>query len=1217
VSGDQHLSVEQVEFLLGIRSADVANQDYAELSEQIQMHLSNCEECQRLLALEREGQGVLNSFAWDAFAEPGEPCPQSQKLYELAGGLLSAMDTETIMKHVTECDYCGPRLRQAVADLSPGQSSAEDEFVASLKTGNPNWQARFGKVLTQMMAKTTPSVMAESSEVSKWKSNTVPSRWRWYLPVAAGLIICSIVATWIYWGARAKDPDQLLARSYVVQRTMEMRISGAPYAPVHVIRGLNSSAPAELHEAMAIVLRQLSLKPQDAKLLDTQGKAVLLQGNYDEAILTLEHARRIDPASEAILIDLASAYFQAAENGGTEKDYGKSIDLLGEVLSKDPNNVVALFNRAVVNGRIPSNEDQAISDWEHYLEIDSKSDWRAEALQRLADTKQKLEEKKKSSHETGRDYVGAAGTEQELGPATTQWLPQFYEIGDTSNSSGERSTDIANLRALSRRLFEEHDDRWMLEMLEYPPSSDLAKASKRLSLAIQANLLGDASTAKTESRQARDAFLRGHNTAGFVRADLEEIYALQRSLRPVECLSAARRVGPQIVGRGYAWIEIQLLLEEVACNNMTAQLSAEEPLLSRALAQSHSHSYGLLYMRALGFAGSLETAKGNWDKSWDLDIDGLRICDAQNCPGLRRYQFFSDLAQAAEERREWYLAIGLWRQATVVLATEDNKALRAQAYYELASLESMIGNDLEAKQGFIKSNDLFFELPLTDSRKSYLLNGEISLASLEARSGNFETAVSRLQRVQPQLSLVSDYEIPLHFYQTLGGLYARSGHLEEAERALKTAVNISEWGLGSLKADADRYAWELQRGEAYRSLIEIEIHLRDDLSRGLEIWEWFRGASQRYGNNERAHLDLARLDSNPNLLAPSVARDFSKSLVDRTLIVFAHLPSGYGAWTSDDRGIDFTWLPIDTTHLESLSHTFSEECADVTSNEALLKQHGAQLYQWIFKPLASHLQPQRTLILETDDAVAAIPFRALVDESGNYLLNRFEITESIGIMFDQQLRPSAQLTGLERALVVGSPKLKAEAASLFPRLSDAQKEASQIAQRFRNPVLLIDEQATADRVLKEIAVADIFHYAGHAFSSSKGAGLVLATTTGSSQIDSGSAVLYARDLRSNVLKRCRLAVLSACSTINAKTIEIIDPDQLVHAFMVAGVPNVVASRWDVDSRSAAFFMDQFYMKLFSGASVPVAIQFAGRQLLSKKEMSHPFYWAAFSNFGVS
>ena len=95
----------------------------------------------------------------------------------------------------------------------------------------------------------------------------------------------------------------------------------------------------------------------------------------------------------------------------------------------------------------------------------------------------------------------------------------------------------------------------------------------------------------------------------------------------------------------------------------------------------------------------------------------------------------------------------------------------------------------------------------------------------------------------------------------------------------------------------------------------------------------------------------------------------------------------------------------------------------------------------------------------------------------------------------------------------------------------------------------------------------------------------------------------------------KLAVLSACNTANGTTGVFDDRNSLARLLVGAGILDVVASRWTVDSRATSSLMQEFYAQLLSGRGVSSSLQEASHKLRQKKEYTHPFYWASFSVFG--
>src|SRR5208282_6745405 len=105
-------------------------------------------------------------------------------------------------------------------------------------------------------------------------------------------------------------------------------------------------------------------------------------------------------------------------------------------------------------------------------------------------------------------------------------------------------------------------------------------------------------------------------------------------------------------------------------------------------------------------------------------------------------------------------------------------------------------------------------------------------------------------------------------------------------------------------------------------------------------------------------------------------------------------------------------------------------------------------------------------------------------------------------------------------------------------------------------------------------------------------------------------------LKRTSLSRMQLAVFSACDTQDGSTGGIYEADSMVRIFLRAGVPHVVASRWNVDSAATRQFMSLFYRALLEGSSVAESIHQAQVGLRSISGMTHPYYWSAFTNFGL-
>jgi CHAT domain-containing protein len=72
---------------------------------------------------------------------------------------------------------------------------------------------------------------------------------------------------------------------------------------------------------------------------------------------------------------------------------------------------------------------------------------------------------------------------------------------------------------------------------------------------------------------------------------------------------------------------------------------------------------------------------------------------------------------------------------------------------------------------------------------------------------------------------------------------------------------------------------------------------------------------------------------------------------------------------------------------------------------------------------------------------------------------------------------------------------------------------------------------------------------------------------------------------------------------------------IVSALDSVGVPDVVSTRWQIDSGSALPMMDSFYKGLAAGQTVPQALTSARVDLMRNPRYRHPYYWAAWYTSG--
>jgi tetratricopeptide (TPR) repeat protein len=161
-----------------------------------------------------------------------------------------------------------------------------------------------------------------------------------------------------------------------------VRLSGAPYQePEPVLRGGAEETPRWKLLAAAERVREQAAADPSARNLHALGIAHLLLGEGAAAVEQLERARRADPLDGRIASDLGAALISRGLGEDTPEDVAAGLDLLlgkrAEALTLEDR-----FNRALALDRLGM-RDEAIAEWERYLELDRESAWATEARERL------------------------------------------------------------------------------------------------------------------------------------------------------------------------------------------------------------------------------------------------------------------------------------------------------------------------------------------------------------------------------------------------------------------------------------------------------------------------------------------------------------------------------------------------------------------------------------------------------------------------------------------------------------------------------------------------------------------------------------------------------------------------------------------------------------------------------------------------------------------
>lgn len=375
---------------------------------------------------------------------------------------------------------------------------------------------------------------------------------------------------------------------------------------------------------------------------------------------------------------------------------------------------------------------------------------------------------------------------------------------------------------------------------------------------------------------------------------------------------------------------------------------------------------------------------------------------------------------------------------------------------------------------------------------------------------------------------------------------------------------------------------------------------------------WDRGIVRKELYDEATALALSRGDVTGAFAYAEHARARSCSssgvvamappTVNEPIVEYAALSDRLVIFVVTDGTIRVTERPITRSML-------SRECDLIasyasTGDTARFHNAASTLYAHLISPIEDEIASRQHLIIVPDATLGGVPFAALVDASGQYLVERHTLTLAPSAAFAAYERATSRATAVHpRLLLIDA---QASRQSAYAPLASARRELDTIAALYRRRAARLIEGTDRSLFERLAATADIIHIASHALRSNDGMApsLVLSDTGGKDE------QLTAREIAAMDLGRAELVVLASCSSARNGD----DGERsLADAFLDAGARSVVGTLWDIADRPAAEFFSRLYLHLANGYAPADALRAA--QLDSIRRRDAPNVWAAVQVIG--
>lgn len=964
-------------------------------------------------------------------------------------------------------------------------------------------------------------------------------------------------------------------------------------------------------------LRHVRAVNPSPETLHAQGLLTLRLGRVpsaiDSAVASLERARRARPESAEILNDLAVAYLELGQRDQDLEPTLRALDAVERALDRDSTLRPALFNHALIQQRLYLTANAAKA-WARFLAVERDEGWRQEAQ----DFARRL-----TSNEATSSWVDVRRGGRVAGDSVRVEVMSL--VRRSRNAARDHAFSL--LREWGAAVVQ-HDDSVAASTLgtirEIAVALDAVGADKSVALAVHSiDTCGSDSVSLRALARALVDFGDGatfHNKADFKNATIPLARA-ERELRRLRS-SAARWTTYY-----YAFNEIELgdyANADARLHDLVSEASSSEPALTgkavaalgvsqfrrgnyedaireyraaravfRRAGDTENDAYiSYVLTEALNNAGQLTLARDEAYRGLQL-LSPFRASNTLN-------NHLTNVAVLARREALGYAAVAIMGEVLDVAPRVGKHQVRAWAYRAYARELMSIGRFAAAGPALAEA------IRWADSVPQGRGGGDRVRADVGlVRAQLLRTQNPRLAR-EILASVVSTYE-PL---KSKGRLWAPLYEMSMADAAigdsaaaranLDRAIDAIEKQTGTFSSSEVRASFSETVENVFDAMIELQLSSGhyDSAFAYLERGRVAAWAVGRQGTDTAAaRRKWPTIDELQAGLPPDMA-----------VIEFALLRDQLVAWTISRSGWHYHPTRIPRDSVADLVHLYLDEIGRSTMDTTSAR---SRLFERLIRPVLTDLTVQRISVIP-DRELTRVPFVGLLDRrTGHYLLEDYEVRTlpSAALLVEALSRPRNVRSG-GRALVVGNPTLDSLTRMRLPSLPGAMREAERVAEMYPGSRLLTESQARRSEILDRLATSSVFHFAGHAIANTEQpelSYLALASGEGSVRED---GTLRGAEIGKLRLSNLKLAVLSACSTLNPRSSHTGAIAGLAYSFLRAGVPATISTLWDVNDDVTTELLVEFHRRFASGTSAAEALHLAQLQVMRSKQRE-PRAWAAF------
>lgn len=1084
----------------------------------------------------------------------------------------------------------------------------------------------------------------------------------WLRRGGIALIVALSLGAGSWWWLVLRSPihqgNAALKRAYRLQRPLEERISGFDYAPLAQLRGEKVIEVDDVARARAErLLLDAVFNTPTPSALHALGRFYLTEKKFQEARDQFARALQNDPNNAqlhndqgVVLMAQSRAATGDAESGEEIEQLASALEHFNQALKLNPTFLDAVFNRALLYWRMKLPR-QAREAWQEYLKQDAASLWADDVKRNLLQSEdaqpqarqtptQLVERLLQAKQQNDDELVWKLVNEYRdlIGSVIVHQLLDNYLTASINNEPTEAQQfwdALTYVSDLEMKLTEDHFTNDLVTFYrKVSPGKRLeaVKARGHLKEGLSRLETMRVEDAKELFAQARQRFVRIGNTIEILQAD----FLLARCYRQKNEVAARsqiyERLSQTCARSEYRWLLTQILMAQtfvqssLANDSNVLEIGRRGLQISTAINDSNSSAKFLLQV-----AESYHNL-GDYYGALKFYFQGLKLVTQPSAEPLARWAVYMSMAVPLNSIRR-HAAAALYQQESLRIAEESKNEKRiGVSYVNLGVTYSYLRNHTAATQCAQQAFDLAQRAPNGVSRTELLALALLRLGQSRSQAGNFTEAIESFDqaiRLYDEVDTQEAFRYSAHKWRLLAHL--AQGNSSALEEEINRVLELSEKYREKIREESNRNHFFDVEQSIYDIAIDFWYRQKNDAEAAFQLAERSRARSllDLMSSSPRAIQNGSEPDLQYDQMSPSLSlAEIQARLPEKTQVVqYAVLKDRILIWliSRGQRPIAKE-QPISEELLgKQVSAYLQLVTNEPADNEAAMAENARQLYQLLIAPIASLLDPEKTLCLVPDKILCQMPFAALIaPNSGRFLIEDYSITfapSATMFVICSEKAVAKERGRIESLLSVGDPTFDRHRFSL-PYLSSARQEAQTVASYYHHPAVFVAEQATKQRIETGIERYDVLHFALHCLVNERSpmnSKLLLAKPK-SDEDDPGEAdeVLQAYEIYRLPLSRLRLVVLAACRSGVERYYGGEGMVGISRPFLAKGVPLVVATLWDAYSPATLELMTRFHRNRKLGhLPTSEALRQAQLSLLREPNSAYkqPYYWATFESIG--